>query len=149
MGSIPSPILTAQNSPHCSHEVASQEALVDGLGGDCARPKNTAFLDFYFYVPDVKHNKLSSIQRVGVCCPLWVTCWLLFNCQNVMEKYGTPIFGVDKYTGNLCTIEANKMVYRQIKGESRTCQEIDFGNMTEQLQTDNLDKYEGFQAEIH
>ena len=38
---------------------------------------------------------------------------------------------------------------RKIKGEGRTCQEIDFDNMTEQLQTDHLDRYEGVQAGIH
>ena len=37
----------------------------------------------------------------------------------------------------------------QIKGESWTCQEIDFDNMTEHLQTDYLDRYEGVQSQIH
>ena len=39
--------------------------------------------------------------------------------------------------------------YGQTKGESRTCQEVAFDNMTKQLQEDYLDRYEGVQAEIH
>ena len=37
--------------------------------------------------------------------------------------------------------------YRQFKGESRAIQEIDFGNITKQLQTDYLHRY--VQIEIH
>ena len=33
--------------------------------------------------------------------------------------------------------------YRQLNGESQTCQEIDFDNMMEQLQKDYIDRYEG------
>ena len=40
-------------------------------------------------------------------------------------------------------------MYKQIKGENRTCQEVDFDNMTDQLYTDCLDKYESFQVKIH
>ena len=39
--------------------------------------------------------------------------------------------------------------YRQITGENRKCQEIDFNTITEQLQTDYLDKYENVQVEVH
>ena len=40
-------------------------------------------------------------------------------------------------------------MYRQIRGENGTCQEVDFKNMTEQLQEDYLDKYKSVQAEIN
>ena len=39
--------------------------------------------------------------------------------------------------------------YKQIKGESRICQEIDFDNLTKQLQTVYLDQHESVQAEIN
>ena len=45
-------------------------------------------------------------------------------------------------------VDARKR-YRQIKGESRTCQEFDFDNITDKLQTEHLDRYEGVQGEIH
>ena len=38
--------------------------------------------------------------------------------------------------------------YRQLKGKSKTCQEIDFDNMIDKLQTDCLDRYEAVQAEL-
>ena len=36
-----------------------------------------------------------------------------------------------------------------MKGESRTCQEMDFYDITEELQTEYLDSYVGFQAQMH
>ena len=39
--------------------------------------------------------------------------------------------------------------YRQIKGEDRICQKINFHSKTEQIQADYLDRYEGAQAQIH
>ena len=49
-----------------------------------------------------------------------------------------------KPTEKRCLID-----YIQIKDGNRSCQEIDFENMTEQFQVDYLDRYEGVHAEIH
>ena len=39
--------------------------------------------------------------------------------------------------------------YRQIEGQRRTCQEINFNTIAEQLKTGYLDKYESVQVEVH
>ena len=39
--------------------------------------------------------------------------------------------------------------YGQPQGKNRTCQEVNPDSMTEQLQIDQLDRYEGVQAQIH
>ena len=39
--------------------------------------------------------------------------------------------------------------YRQVRAGNRTCQEVDFNNMTEQLQADYLYRHKVVQGEIH
>ena len=39
--------------------------------------------------------------------------------------------------------------YRQLESEIQPCQKINFDSMTEELQADYLDRYEGVQAWIH
>ena len=87
---------------------AKPEVFVNRLGGKGARPKNTTFLDIY--MPDGKGTRLSQVNPRSLSMLLKVgNPLVIIKLVDLMEKYGTPFFRVDKLTGELHTMEANSM----------------------------------------
>ena len=39
--------------------------------------------------------------------------------------------------------------YRQLQGETKPCQEINFDSLKEDLEADNPDRYEGVHLQVH
>ena len=68
--------------------------------------------------------------------------------KSICIEYNRIVFPANRIKINP-TQERCLRVYRQIKGEDKSCREVQFGNMTDQLQGDYLHGYEGIQAEMY
>ena len=114
------------------------------------------------YEFEIRLNKKSDSKPNPYGCAMFNH----FELHNVhAESVGIerlPIFSVkvDYVEYNRNVLPTNKVQFNlsegsfkrginKLKAESRRCKEIDFDNITEQLQTDYLERYEGFQREIH
>ena len=106
----PSPTLDPRSSSNPTEIVGSpsQDVPNDRFSGEGVRPKDSACLDLY--VSDGKGSRLSQMgpKFSGM---LSHTCNLLFiiRLQNLMEKFGTPFFRVDRITSELHVMEATSM----------------------------------------
>ena len=72
------------------------------------RPKDSTCLDFY--VLDGKGSRLSQLspKHFGMLSQAGNLLFII-RIHNLIEKYGTPFFGVDRITSDLYAMEANSM----------------------------------------
>ena len=98
----------SNSNPSQTLGTPSQEEPSDRLIREDARPRDPSYLDIY--VLDGKGSRLSQLSPK--CSGKFSQAGnLLFTIKlgNLMEKYGTPYFGVDRITGDLYAMEANTM----------------------------------------
>ena len=86
----------------------NQDVPNDRLSGEGVRPKDSPYLDLY--VLNGKGSKLSQMnpKHSGILSQAGNLLFIIRLC-NLMEKYGTPFFGVDRITGDLYAMEVNSM----------------------------------------
>ena len=101
-------LLPNKHTPSPPHypKLKSQEALIYRFGGDGAGPQNTTFLDFYML--DGKGSRLSQLNSMNLgMLPKVGKPLVLIKLPNLISKYWTPFFQVDKSTGNLDAMDLN------------------------------------------
>ena len=98
LSSNPPQILVTSNQDICNDR-SSEE------GG---RPKDSACLDCY--IPDGKNSRLSQMspKLSGMLSHAGNLLFIITLC-NLMEKYRTPFFGVDRVTCDLYAMEVTSM----------------------------------------
>ena len=74
--------------------------------------------------------------------------WSILFIKMSYIEHNRKALGADRVEFNLTEGNCVKG-YRQIKGENRSCREVDFGNMSAELQIHYLDMYQGVQAETN
>ena len=86
----------------------SQDVPNDRLSEEGVSPKDSACLDLY--VPDGKGSRLTQMSPKcsGMLSQVGNLLFILRLC-NLMEKYRTPFFRVDRITSNLYAMEATFM----------------------------------------
>ena len=86
----------------------NQEVPNGRSSGEGARPKDSAFLDFY--VPDGKGSRMCqlSLKCSGLLSQV-SDFQFIIKLHNLIKKYGTPFFAVDRITSDLYAMEANSM----------------------------------------
>ena len=112
------------SSPPSYPTVPIHEAHIHRFGGDRSRPKTSAFLDFYkldgkgssrfSQLNPQKSGMLSKIDNplvkagnhlIKVHNPL-----VIIKLPNLMSKYGTAFFRLNKLNGNPYAMECNSVV---------------------------------------
>ena len=105
---LPSLAPGSSSNPPQALGTPSQDVPDDKLSGEGVRPKDSACLDFC--IPDGKGSRLSQLSpRHSGMLSKAGNLLSIIRLLNLMEKYGTPFFRVDRITGDLYAMEANSM----------------------------------------
>ena len=105
---LPTPVPGSSSNPCQTLGTPSQEVSNDRLSREGVRSKDSACL--HFYVPDGKSSRLSQLSPKcsGMLSQASNVLFIIRLC-NLMEKYGTPFFRMDRITVDLYAMEVNSM----------------------------------------
>ena len=94
--------------PSSDFSTPSQDVLIDKFSGEGVRPNDFAGLDLYIMDGEGRRLSQMSPKHSGMLSHA-ANILFIFKLHNLMEKYGTPFFRVDRITSDLCAIEAASM----------------------------------------